>query len=197
MAGFGLSAFFFTTLSNTLLRSTTSTFLLILALGTPCLMLLGFIFVRPVPPLPERASSQSLEDGDDVREPALLPAPQHHNHSRTPLLNDGSIKDRYIHTDITTDGECSNSVGGVVEATHSVQVSVQKHSTTLNVHGKALLRNSNFWLLFGINSMRMFPFSGSYSFNVEYYKDSCWDWLYMYVSNLSKIFTGIIITPLT
>ena len=62
MAGFGLSAFFFTTLSNTLLRSTTSTFLLILALGTSCLMLLGFLFVRPVPP-PEQESPE-LEDGD-------------------------------------------------------------------------------------------------------------------------------------
>ena len=157
MAGFGLSAFFFTTLSNILFKSTTSMFLLILALGTSCLMLLGFLFVRPVPSHPEQASSQSLEN---VREPDLIPAPQYHNHSRTPLLNDGSIKDRYIRNEITTDGECSNSVGGVVEATHSVQVSDQKHSTPLNVHGIALLRNFDFWLLFSIYSMRMFPFSG-------------------------------------
>ena len=158
-------------------------------------MLLGFLFVRPVPPLPEQASPQSLED---VREPAHLPAPQHHNHSRTPLLNDGSIKDRYIRNDITTDGENSNSVGGVVEATHSVQVSDQKHSTPLNVHGIALLRNFDFWLLFSIYSLRMFPFSGFFIyFNILYYKDSCWDWLYMYVLNCSKIFTGIIISPLT
>ena len=162
MAGFGLSAFFFTTLSNTLLRSTTSTFLLILALGTSCMMFLGFLLVRPVP-LPEQA--QSSEDADDVREPALLPAPQHHNHSRTPLLNDGSIKDRYSRTDITTDGEYSNSnsVGLVVEATHSVQVSAQKHSTPLNIHGKVLLSSFDFWLLFCIYSMRMFPFSGFFS----------------------------------
>ena len=146
VAGFGLSAFFFTTLSNTLLRSTTSAFLLILALGTSCLMLLGFFVVRPVP-LPEQGSSQ-LEDD----EPALSPGLQYRDHSRTPLLNDDSIKVRYVRTDIT-DEEHSNSVGGVMEAT-------QEHSTTLNVYGKALLNNLDFWLLFSISSMRMFPFSG-------------------------------------
>ena len=119
-------------------------------------MLLGLIFVRPVPLL-EQARSQTLEDGDDVREPALLPALEHHNHSRTPLLNDDSIKNRYTRTGITTDGEHSNSVG---EAARSVQISGQKHSAPLNVHGKALLSNLEFWLLFIIAAMRMFPFSG-------------------------------------
>ena len=119
-------------------------------------MLLGFLFVRPVP-LPEQGSSQ-LEDGDDVQEPALSPALQHRNHSRTPLLNDGSVKDRYVRTDITTDGEYSNSVGGVTEVTRSAQVSSQKHSIPVNVHGKALLSNLDFWLLFSISSMRTFPF---------------------------------------
>ena len=154
MAGFGLSAFFFTNLSNSL-RSTTSTFLLILTLGTSSLMLLGFLVVRPVP-LSEQASSQSLENGDDVRERALLPALQHHSDSRTPLLNYDFIKDRYVRTDVTIDGNYSDSVGGVMEATHSVS---QKHSTPLNIYGKALLNNLDFWLLLGISSMRMFPFS--------------------------------------
>ena len=149
MAGFGLSAFFFTTLSNTVLKSTTSTFLLILALGTSSLMLLGFFFVRPVPLL-EQGSSQ-LEDGDDIREPTLSPALQHHDHSRTPLLNDNSIINRYVRI---TNGD--NSIEGGMEATRSV---CQKLSTPLNVHGKALLSNLDFWLLFSISSMRMFTFS--------------------------------------
>lgn len=131
-------------------------------------MLLGLFFVRPVPP-PEQTRSQTLEDGDDdVREPALIPA-LHHNDSRTPLLNDDTIKDRYTRTDITTDGEYSNSVGRVAEVIRSVQVvSGQKHSTSLNVHGKALLSNLDFWLLFCIASMRMFPFSGFFSLLISY-----------------------------
>ena len=121
-------------------------------------MLLGFLVVRPVP-LPEQGGSL-LEDGDDVREPALsalLPGLQHRDHSRTPLLKDDSIKDRYVRTDITTEGEYSNSVG-VMEATRSVYG--QKHSAPPNIHGKALLNNLNFWLLLSISSMRMFFFSG-------------------------------------
>jgi len=144
LAGFGLSAFFFTTLSNTLLRSTTSTFLHILALGTSSLVLLG-VFIRPIP-LPDQASSQSLEDGDDVQREALLPALQNQNHNCTALLNDDFTIIRHTRTAIDTDGEHSNSVGGVM-------VSGQKCSTPLNVHGKALLRNLDFWLLFSIDSM--------------------------------------------
>ena len=117
------------------------------------MMLLGFLFVRPVPLL-EQGSSQP-GDGDEVRlgEPTLSPGLQHRNHSRTSLLNDDSIRDRYVHTD---NGEYSNSVGGATEAT---RCAVQKHSTTLNVHGKALLSNLDSWLLLSISSMRMFPFS--------------------------------------
>ena len=188
MAGFGLSAFFFSTLSNTLLRSTTSTFLLILALGTSSLMLLGLISVRPVPLL-EQARSHTLEDGDNVGGPALLPALQHHN-SRTPLLNGDSIKTRYTHTDITTDGEHSNSVG---EAARSVPVSGQKHSTPLNVHGKALLSNLEFWLLFTIAAMRMFPFSSFLLKLFSYITRTVLGTGYTCTSRLSKKFTGIIL----
>jgi hypothetical protein len=122
-------------------------------------MLFGFFFVHPVP-LPEQGSSE-LEDGDDFREPTLSPALQPHDHSRTPLLNDDSFKDRYVRTNITTNGEYSNSVGGVMDVTRSVQVvSSQIHSLPLNIHGRALLSNLDFWLLFCISSLRMFPFSG-------------------------------------
>ena len=118
-------------------------------------MFLGFIFFRPVPLL-EKGSSQ-LGDGDNVREPALSPASQYHNHSRTPLLNDDSIKDRYVHLVIATIEEHSNSAGGVMETT---RFDGQKCSILVNVHGKALLSNLDFWLLFSISSMHMFPFSG-------------------------------------
>ena len=77
-------------------------------------MVLGVFFVRPML-LPELSTSQSLEDGDGVRE-LLLPDLQHHNHSRT-------------------------------------------DTSTLNVHGKALLYHLDFWLLFSIFSMRMYSCS--------------------------------------
>jgi len=85
-----------------------------------------------------------LEDGDNIR--AALPAIQ--NDSLTPLLNDDSMRVTYTHTDIDRTGaEDSNSVGGVMEATHSIQVSPQKCTDMpLNVHGKALLRNLDFFM---------------------------------------------------
>jgi hypothetical protein len=110
-------------------------------------MFLGFLFIRPMT-LPEQASRQSLEDAVE-------------NDCHTPLLNDDSMQVTYTRTSIdTSDGEHSNSVGGAVEATHSVQVSPEKCTNMpLNVHGKALLRNLDFWLLFCIYSMRMSSFS--------------------------------------
>lgn len=142
-------------------------------------MLLGFFFLRPIP-LREQTSSRSLEDGDDVRE-TLLPAVQHQNYSTA-------------RTEIDTDGEHSDAVGCVVEATDSIQASGQKFSALLNIHGKALWSNLDFWLLFIIYSMRMFSFLQSFLSN-QYHKDSLWDWLYMYAFNFFNIPTETMIVP--
>jgi hypothetical protein len=160
-------------------------------------MLLGFFFVRPAP-LPGQGSSQ-FSDGDDFREPTLLPALQHRNHSRTPLLNDDSIENRYVRTDITINGENSNSVGGVMEATRSVG---QKHNTPLDIYSAecpwessfeqfGFLATNQYFLNAYVSFLRSFS-----SLHILYYKNSSWDLKYLYVSNLSKIFTGIIIPSL-
>ena len=114
-------------------------------------MVLGFFFVRPIP-LPDKASSQPLGDGDVVRDA---------NHSSTtPLIN--GLKDRHPHytrTDIDTPGpgEYSNSAGANdTEVAYPNQISGTK--TTLDVHGKALFYSLDFWLLFSIYAMRMYLF---------------------------------------
>ena len=61
MAGFGLSAFFFSSISHILFPGNTSDFLLVLALGTALPMVLGFFFVRPIP-LPSSGITP-VEDG--------------------------------------------------------------------------------------------------------------------------------------
>ena len=192
VAGFGLSAFFFTTLSNTFSKSTTSMFLLILALGTSSLMVLGVFLVHPIPQ-PEQYTSQSLEDGDDTQE-TLLPALQRHNHSCTPLLNDDSTKNRhYTRSDTNTDAQSSNCAGAV----HPIQAS-DRRTSALNVHGKALLHNLDFWLLFSIYSMRMYAFLLPlllFLINVLYKMDSRRDWVYMYVLDLPKMPTEVILPP--
>lgn len=67
----------------------------------------------------------------------------------------------YTRTTIDTDEEHSNYVSGIMEAT-SIQVSRQKRSTPLDIHGKALLSHLDFGLLF------------------QYLLDGCWDWYYIY-----------------
>ncbi|KAA1479102.1 MFS general substrate transporter [Dentipellis sp. KUC8613] len=62
ISGFGLSAFFFSSLSHILFPGNTSDFLLILALGTALPMILGFFFVRRIP-LPEHAREHAAERG--------------------------------------------------------------------------------------------------------------------------------------
>ena len=56
MSGFGLSAFFFSSISHTLFPGNTSDFLLVLALGTAIPMIFGFFFVRIIP-LPSHGAS--------------------------------------------------------------------------------------------------------------------------------------------
>jgi hypothetical protein len=49
MSAFGLSAFFFSSISHALFPGNASSFLLVLGLGTALPMVLGFFFVRPIP----------------------------------------------------------------------------------------------------------------------------------------------------
>ncbi|KAI0771714.1 MFS general substrate transporter [Trametes elegans] len=62
ISGFGLSAFLFSTIAHTFFPGNTSSFLFVLAVGTALPMILGFLFVRPIPP-PHITSSSDLEDG--------------------------------------------------------------------------------------------------------------------------------------
>ncbi|KAL5508642.1 hypothetical protein ACEPAH_6261 [Sanghuangporus vaninii] len=57
ISGFGLSAFFFSGLARILYPDDTSSFLLLLALGTSFPMIIGFFLVRPIP-LPSEQSHQ-------------------------------------------------------------------------------------------------------------------------------------------
>ncbi|KIM42690.1 hypothetical protein M413DRAFT_70185 [Hebeloma cylindrosporum] len=59
ISGFGLSAFFFSSISHLLFAGNTSAFLLVLALGTSFPMIMGFFFVRPIP-LPEQEGYEIL-----------------------------------------------------------------------------------------------------------------------------------------
>ena len=63
ISGFGLSAFFFSTIAHTIFPGNTSDFLLTLAVGTATPMILGWFFIRPCP-YPERIPRATTESGD-------------------------------------------------------------------------------------------------------------------------------------
>jgi hypothetical protein len=69
LSGFGLSAFFFSSLAHTFFHDDTSAFLLLLALGTAAPMVLGLALVRRVPPSAalERAHSHARTRSSPVR----------------------------------------------------------------------------------------------------------------------------------
>ncbi|KAF9782320.1 major facilitator superfamily domain-containing protein [Thelephora terrestris] len=73
VSGFGLSAFIFSTIAQTIFLGNTSGFLLTLALGTACPMVLGWFLVRPCP-YPEHAAQTTIEsdrreEQDDTTSP--------------------------------------------------------------------------------------------------------------------------------
>ncbi|CDO76364.1 hypothetical protein BN946_scf185011.g28 [Trametes cinnabarina] len=63
ISGFGLSAFLFSTIAHTFFPGNTSSFLFVLAVGTALPMILGFLFVQPIPP-PHTDPTGRLEDGN-------------------------------------------------------------------------------------------------------------------------------------
>lgn len=104
MSGFGLSAFFFSSISHTLFPGNTSDFLLVLALGTAIPMIFGFFFVRIIPlpshgttvvevgssnnyqPLATSADSDERRRSSDSRSKLLQYQSVDEGESREPML---------------------------------------------------------------------------------------------------------------
>ena len=86
MSGFGLSAFFFSSISHILFPGNTSDFLLVLGLGTAIPMIFGFFFVRRIP-LPSHGveAAVSRDSYQPLATSADLDEYQHQDSSSTPL----------------------------------------------------------------------------------------------------------------
>ncbi|EAU82411.2 hypothetical protein CC1G_11097 [Coprinopsis cinerea okayama7 len=99
ISGFGLSAFLFSTVSQTVYAGNTSSFLSLLAFGTSVPLFLGLFTVRPIP-LPSHDPLLDHEDGEDDEEDG---GSGYHSAtdgpgSRAPLLNhDENDEDHVFH----------------------------------------------------------------------------------------------------
>lgn len=96
ISGFGLSAFFFSTIAHLAFPGNTSDFFLVLALGTSLPMVMGFFLVRPIP-LPVQDGYDVVQDDHRDEDEALTTALLQPNESRSHLLDHDFIESRHPH----------------------------------------------------------------------------------------------------
>jgi hypothetical protein len=159
LSGFGLSAFFFSTLAHVLFPGDTSSFLLLLSCGAAVMAAIGFFFVRAVP--------LSAADGGEhtvvtaVAAEAEATIFNHGNDSHTPLLDEEDAAPSGPTEEYVSDARGielspprSPSRGRATSHSRSLSRSKQDASEGPNIYGRALWLNPDFWLLFAILSLR-------------------------------------------
>ncbi|KAJ7470410.1 major facilitator superfamily domain-containing protein [Mycena latifolia] len=156
LSGFGLSAFFFSTLAHIFFPGDTSSFLLLLSCGTALTTAFGFFFVRAIP-LSAADDSEHAIVGTVAAE-AEATIFHHGNDSHTPLLDEEtapSPTEEYVPDarGIELSPPRSQSTGR--PTSHSRSRSRNKHDVIEgpNIYGRALWLNPDFWLLFAILSL--------------------------------------------
>ncbi|KAJ7886216.1 major facilitator superfamily domain-containing protein [Mycena olivaceomarginata] len=160
LSGFGLSAFFFSTLAHVLFPGDTSSFLLLLSLGTALTSIIGLFLVRTIP-------LSAAESGDHtVVATAAAEAEatifHHGNDSHTPLLDEeiapSSPAEEYVSDarGIELSPPRSPSTARGRSTSHGRSLSRSRKQEAFegpNIYGRALWINPDFWLLFAILSL--------------------------------------------
>ncbi|TEB28962.1 MFS general substrate transporter [Coprinellus micaceus] len=140
ISGFGLSAFLFSSISRSLLAGNTSSFLLLLAVGTSLPMIIGFFLIRPIP-LDHNEKAEQYEPVS-AHPDHLAPGLSQRNDSQSPLL------------EVEEENSIPRTPGFVGEAGLAPDRAVPvTHDTTPNVHGLKLWKSPDFYLLFSILSL--------------------------------------------
>ncbi|CAA7269647.1 unnamed protein product [Cyclocybe aegerita] len=158
ISGFGLSAFFFSTISRMFFAGNTSFFLLVLAVGTSFPMIMGFFLVRPIP-LPAQEGYDIVEDAEAAEEEydARTTGLAQPNASVAHLLDHDFIEPRhphYVHHVDYAQDEDSGQAPVPAERPRSLsRGSAMAAGILPNVYGKKLWRSGDFWLLCSILSM--------------------------------------------
>lgn len=170
LSGFGLSAFFFGTLSNWLFPGDTSSFLLFLALGTSLPVIVGFLTIRPVPPhfqpdhgeRPNNGGLTTLNDPNLNSSSHLLGDPDHGDDDAEASYADVEAVAAYPEAvsaiEITHSTERRRSVELTSSRSpsthHRNSFTSSKHTIpsfeSIDMHGRKLFTGWEFWLLFTI-----------------------------------------------
>ncbi|GLB33202.1 putative MFS general substrate transporter [Lyophyllum shimeji] len=129
ISGFGLSAFLFSTISRVEFAGNTSSFLLLLSLGTSIPMIIGYFFIRPIP-LPPTDPVAGVEQGGSRSESDALNHEDSENHALLASEEDLPI--------------------APVQLSRRAALS---QGLLPNVYGRKLWTSKDFWLLFTILSL--------------------------------------------
>ncbi|KAI3610638.1 mfs transporter [Moniliophthora roreri] len=161
ISGFGLSAFFFSTLAHIVAPGNTSSFLLLLALGTSLPMLVGLFTVRPIPlPLSEAEHHRRRHDHEhvdyaEVDAASITPSVLNHqdNDSRIHLLGrdeEEEILEESRGVELSPPRSRPSQRGQHQSRSSVGHISVEAGP---NVHGLKLFKTGDFWLLSCILSL--------------------------------------------
>jgi hypothetical protein len=180
MSGFGLSAFFFSSISHMLFPGNTSDFLLILGLGTAIPMIFGFFFVRVIPLPSHRVTAVEVGSSGNYQPLATSADSDEHQHydSRSKLLqfqsdvaDEGESREPMLqHTSRTHDGVQHEPLAESVELfsssdfqTHNNPSSIS-HSTReppekvlegrgVDLYRWTLWKSIDFWIMCSMHSL--------------------------------------------
>ncbi|KAJ7661486.1 major facilitator superfamily domain-containing protein [Mycena polygramma] len=156
LSGFGLSAFFFSTLAHVLFPGNTSQFLLLLSCGTAVTSIIGFFFVRAIPLSAAESEHNVVPTVAAEAEATIF---HHDNSSHTPLLDEeagpSSPTEEYVPDARGIELSPPRSLSRGRSTSHGRSHSRSKVDALEgpNIYGRALWINPDFWLLFAILSL--------------------------------------------
>jgi hypothetical protein len=181
MSGFGLSAFFFSSISHILFPGNTSDFLLVLCLGTAIPMVFGFFFVRIIPLPSHGVTAVEVGSSDDYQPLAtssgsdelrrynsrskLLPFQPNmtdEGESREPMLHHSPrTHDDVPHEPLadsvelfSSDFQNRNSPGNISHPTREFTSEKIAEGRGVNLHRWALLKSVDFWIMCFMHALR-------------------------------------------
>ncbi|KAJ7235305.1 major facilitator superfamily domain-containing protein [Mycena haematopus] len=153
LSGFGLSAFFFSTLAHILFPGNTSSFLLLLSLGTALTTVIGLFLVRTIP----------LTAAEDVDHTVVTISAEatifsHANASHTPLLDEETVPSSPTEEYVSAARGIELSPPRSPLATRltveaEVETGQAARASKARISTAALWINPDFWLLFAILSL--------------------------------------------
>ncbi|KAI9693234.1 MAG: hypothetical protein M1822_005230 [Bathelium mastoideum] len=142
LSGFGLSAFFFTTLSDLAFPDDTGGYLLMLAIGTTVLVLVSLPFMRILPTSPYTAVSP--DDEGDRRDSNQLHRPK----SAPRIYTDQEVQSGRRDDDEMSSLLSSSSGPGDIAARQDLSKKQNLSSHHADITGLALFSQFKFWQLF-------------------------------------------------